>query len=70
MIINRLELSKTCDLVSTEYCDNFKDTSLNYIERSNYCMYSADETSIDIDKEMAIKIIDFLQCSFDLKGDE
>lgn len=63
----QIEIGSTCHLTKTEYGENISpDVSLDYIERSNDHWYSPTETSLDIDKEKAIEIVNFLKDAFDI----
>jgi hypothetical protein len=66
-IETRVELSKSCEVVLTEYDGGFGSTlTLDYIEHSSDYWHAEDETSVDIDKEMAIAIIAILQKAYEL----
>lgn len=63
----KLELTPTCHFVKTHYGQKFQDITLEYTEHSPDPWYSDTDTCIDIDKEIAIKIIDFLKQAFNIK---
>jgi hypothetical protein len=66
-IDTRLELSKSCEVVLTEYDGGFGSTlTLDYVEHSSDWGHPDEETSVDIDKEMAIAIIAILQKAYEL----
>ncbi|WP_163372894.1 hypothetical protein [Endozoicomonas acroporae] len=53
-----LKITETCKLVRYEYS---KEVSLEYVEHSPDSWYSDNETSIDLDKAMAEKIVTMLR---------
>lgn len=68
MIEKKLEICSLVKLVaiSSEIGLYPVDVSLDYIERSPAHGFSDTETSIDISREKAIEIIEFLQSAFEL----
>jgi hypothetical protein len=67
MLETILELSGSCVIELTEYDGGFEPTlTLDYTEHSSDHWHSDNETSIDIDKEMAISIIAILQKAYKL----
>tara|TARA_R110000823_G_scaffold92053_1_gene202105 strand:- start:102 stop:320 length:219 start_codon:yes stop_codon:yes gene_type:complete len=67
-IDTRVELSSSCEIVLTEYESIFEPTlTLDYTEHSSDPWHSDNETSIDIDKDMAIEIILVLQKAYKLE---
>lgn len=65
MKVTQVELSPTCHLTKFIYGECVSaDISLDYIEHSSDHYHSDDETSIDIDKEKAVEIVEFLNEAF------
>jgi len=60
----RIELTSSCSFVETKWTDTHKDVCLEYTEHSIDPWYSDSETSIDIDADMAAKIVQFLINAF------
>lgn len=63
MTERRLEVYPGCSFVAIEWISH-TDVSLEYVERSPDPWYGDTETSIDIDREMARSIIEFLRHEF------
>lgn len=68
MIEKKLEICSLIKLVaiSWENKEYPVDVSIDYIERSPAHGFSDTETSIDISREKALEIIEFLQSAFEL----
>ena len=66
----KLEISPTCELVCYKYqkylAEDHTEVTLDYIEHSTDHWHSDNETSLDIGKEKALEIIDFLRESYGL----
>lgn len=63
----QVEIGSSCHLTKTEYGEHvLPDITIDYIEHSIDPYYSDNETSLDIDKEKAIEIINFLKDAFSL----
>ena len=63
-----VKLSKSCEFVLGQYASSGAYVSLDYTEHSSDAYHSDNETSIDIDKDMAIAIISMLQKAYNLEG--
>ena len=65
----KVEISPLCEFVATIYGDEGGDfdVSLDYTERSPDSWYSDQETTVTIDREKAVEIIEFLQQTFSIK---
>ena len=62
-----VEISNTCRITKIDSGGGWEpNITLEYKDHYKDYWYSANETSIDIDKEKAAEIIKFLQESFDL----
>lgn len=61
-----LKISSSCRLVFSEWYSKEHPVCLEYIEHSPDSWYSDTETSIDIDKEMAQNIVQFLKKHFEI----
>ncbi len=67
MDVTKVEIGSTCSLERVVYDEAFSpEITLEYIEHSSDSWYQDNVTSLDIDKEKAIEIIQFLEESFDL----
>jgi hypothetical protein len=66
MTTKELEIQGKMKLICTVYNNIPNDVSIDYIEYSPDAWYSDSEVSIDINKQKAIEIIDFLKESFGL----
>jgi uncharacterized protein YuzE len=63
-----VELSQSCEVVLIEYEHGGNYVTLDYTEHSSDPYHTDNETSIDIDKDMAIAIISILQKAYKLEG--
>jgi hypothetical protein len=64
----KIRLSPSCRVVKTEYGGSIKpDISIDYIEHSTDPYHSDNETSVFIDRESAIEIVELLSGEFDLR---
>lgn len=63
MTERRVEIYPGCSLVATEWTYH-SDVALEYVERSPDPWYSDTVTSVDIDREMAARIVEFLRREF------
>lgn len=63
---HELELSGGCKMVFSSFASNrlCDDCTLDYVERSPAHGYSDTDTSIDIDKDKAIEIVNALKSHF------
>jgi hypothetical protein len=69
MEVKELKLTPSCKLTYTNYENIFvKDVCLEYVEHSSDHWHSDSETSIDIDRKMAIDIIKFLMMAHEIRG--
>jgi len=60
-----LDLGSNCKIIATDW--NWgKEVCLEYTERSPDHWHSDTETSIDIDKEMAQNVVEFLKKHFEI----
>lgn len=67
MTEEKIQISSTCHFIKTTYGENVPpDISIDYTEHSTDHWHSDSETSIDIDKEKAIEIINFLSDAFNV----
>jgi len=66
METKQVEIGATCHLTSTVYSGGSMDVYLDYIEHSADHWHSDTETSLDIDKDKAVEIINFLKDAFSI----
>ncbi len=62
-----LELSSSCKLEATSYDGGSTYVSIEYVEHSTDHWHSDSNTSLDVSKEQAIEIIEFLKRNFNLQ---
>ena len=63
MEIGRITLTKT-------ECGDFKTVEFQFVNQSNYCLYSDEDVEVEITKEVAIELIENLKREFDIKDQE
>jgi len=68
--MKKLEITPACWFEVSVFTDYPNDVSINYIEHSSDHWHSDKETNIDITKEKAAEIIEFLQKAFDKENQQ
>lgn len=66
MVIEELHITRDCLLGAYVYERGKPDVYLQYVEHSPDHWYGDTETDIDIDREKAVEIVDFLKKHFKL----
>jgi hypothetical protein len=66
MTQKKLELSSSCEFELFEYSNGEINLSLDYVEHATDHYSSDNTTSIDIDRDKAKEIIDFLLAAYNL----
>ncbi|MCD9504545.1 hypothetical protein GLP37_20490 [Photobacterium phosphoreum] len=64
MKIERITLAKT------EYSEDYKTVEFQFVNQSNYCLYSDEDVEVTITKEIAIELIENLKREFDIKDSD
>ncbi len=62
-----VDLTHTCQFIHEQWTENYGTVSLEYTEHSTDHWHSDSVTSIDIDREMAQKIVTFLRSKFSIE---
>lgn len=63
MQIERITLTKT-------ECGDFKTVEFQFVNQSNYCLYSDEDVEVEITKEIAIELIENLKRELDIKDSD
>lgn len=66
MVENKLKVCGSCYFVETVYGPGIKDVALEYTEHATDHWSSDTETSIEINKEKAVEIVNFLNKAFSI----